>query len=97
MMKSHPLLAAYQPHLAGFNLAVSFQTVAELLEGGVLAGWGDKRWAELSDTLAGLTVYHSTYETCEQWAIIRARDADNRWRSRIAGSPRPRWSTASNS
>ena len=68
----HPLLAAYQPHFAGFDLAISFQTLAELLEGGTLAGWGDARWAELNATLATLISFQSDEATCLRWAEIRA-------------------------
>ena len=71
MMKSHPLLAAYQPHFAGFDLAISFQTLAELLEGGTRAGWGDARWSELNATLSTLVYFHSDEATCLRWAEIR--------------------------
>jgi predicted nucleic acid-binding protein len=70
IMKSHPLLAAYQPHIAGYDWAVSFQTVAELVAGGALAGWGNARWAALDATLATLTVLHSDQTVCERWAEV---------------------------
>lgn len=69
-MRSHPLAAVYQPHLTGFDLAVSFQTVAELLAGGVLAGWGNAKWAALDATLANMTVLHSDTVVCERWAEV---------------------------
>lgn len=68
MMKAHPLFAVYQPHLTGYDLAVSFQTVAELVAGGALAGWGNAKWAALDATLANLTVLHSDQTVCEHWA-----------------------------
>lgn len=70
-MKSHPLAAAYRLHLVGFDAAVSFQTVAELVYGGMNAGWGVARWQQLNSTLANVWVYQSTHATCERWAFIR--------------------------
>jgi tRNA(fMet)-specific endonuclease VapC len=72
LMKSHPLAAAYLPHLAGYDRAVSFQTVAELIYGGVAAGWGDARWEDLRSTIATMEIFHTTAETCEWWAWVRA-------------------------
>ena len=43
ILNRHTLAAVYQPHLAGYDSAVSFQTFAELVYGGALAGWGDAR------------------------------------------------------
>ncbi|MFO0822890.1 MAG: PIN domain-containing protein [Gemmataceae bacterium] len=71
LMKSHPRGAQYLPHLTGHDLAVSFQTIAELLAGGALAGWGDAKWAALDATLASMTVLHSDQATCARWAEIR--------------------------
>ena len=71
LMKSHPLAAAYLPHLAGYDRAVSFQTVAELIYGGVAAGWGDARWDDLRNTLVGMEVFHTTDATCESARGVR--------------------------
>ena len=72
LMRSDPLATLYLPHLAGYDRAISFQTVAELMYGGALAGWGNARWAQLEATLAGLDALHTTDATCERWAFIRA-------------------------
>ena len=72
VMKAHPLAAAYQPHLTGHVLEVSFQTVAELLEGAALAGWGPAKLATLTSTLQSLLVLHSDQAVCERWAEVRA-------------------------
>jgi tRNA(fMet)-specific endonuclease VapC len=72
IMKFHPLWARYSIHLTGYDLASSFQTLAELLEGGVLAGWNDVKWAMLETTLATMTILDSDLATCERWAEIRA-------------------------
>ena len=56
ILNNHTLAATYQPYLAGFDLAISFQTLGELLEGGALAGWGSARWASLQALVATLTL-----------------------------------------
>lgn len=71
ILKRHSLAKVYQPHLAGCRHAVSFQTVAELYEGGVLAGWGPKRWNDLEALLGTMTVLQSDDTVCEWWAEIR--------------------------
>ncbi|MCI0701946.1 MAG: PIN domain-containing protein [Planctomycetia bacterium] len=72
IMNNHTLAQTYQPHLAGYDLAISFQTLAELLEGGALAGWGPVRWANLQSMLLRLTVLDSSYDVAARWAEIRA-------------------------
>jgi predicted nucleic acid-binding protein len=72
ILNGHTLAAAYQPHLTGYDLAISFQTVAELLEGAVLAGWGPVRWGELQALLATLTVLDGTTDVAARWAEVRA-------------------------
>lgn len=70
VLKAHPLLSAYQPHLTGYDWAVSFQTLAELVAGGALAGWGDAKWAALNAVLANVTVLHTDQAVCERWAEV---------------------------
>lgn len=72
LLNQHTLGAAYQPHLTGYDLAVSFQTVGELLEGAVLAGWGPVRWGRLQALLATLTVLDGTADVAARWAGVRA-------------------------
>jgi predicted nucleic acid-binding protein len=71
LMRSHPLAAAYQPHLTGHTLAVSFQTVAELLAGAALARWGAARRAALEATLSTLLILESNRAVCDRWADIQ--------------------------
>lgn len=71
VMKRHTLAARYQPHLTGHTLAVSFMTMAELLEGAAMAGWGARRTAGLTATLGGLLVLHSDLAVCQRWADVR--------------------------
>jgi predicted nucleic acid-binding protein len=73
VMKRHTLAARYQSHLTGHTLAVSFMTVAELLEGAALAGWGARRMATLAATIGGLLVLHSDAALCQQWADVRSQ------------------------
>ena len=70
ILNGHTLAAAYRPHLVGFDLAISFQTLSELLAGGALAGWGDARWAALDAVLAKMAVLHSDQAICERWAEV---------------------------
>jgi predicted nucleic acid-binding protein len=72
ILNGHTLAAAYQPHLSGYDLAISVQTVGELLEGAVLAGWGPVRWGELQALLATLTVLDGTTDVAARWAEVRA-------------------------
>jgi tRNA(fMet)-specific endonuclease VapC len=71
MVKRHHLLAAYQPHLVGYDLVVSFQTLAELAFGGVSAGWGHAKWAALNTVLTAVVVIHSDDDICDRWAEVR--------------------------
>lgn len=72
MLNRHSLAVVYLPHIAGYDLAISFQTLGELLEGGALANWGPVRWAELQALLTTLTVLDGTPDVAAQWAEIRA-------------------------
>jgi tRNA(fMet)-specific endonuclease VapC len=72
VLKGHPLAARYQPHLAGFTLAISFMTQGEMREGAVLAGWGARRLGILETTLSQLLILHSDDDICKKWAAIRA-------------------------
>ena len=72
MVKAHPLGVTYRPHLVGYTLAVSFQTVAELNEWAARASWGPTRRASLAYTVSQFVVYHSDDVTCARWAEIRA-------------------------
>ncbi len=67
VMKAHPLATTYRPHLT-----VSFQTVAELLEGAALAGWGPAKLGVLTSTLQNLLVLHTDQSVCQKWAEVRA-------------------------
>jgi len=72
VLKGHSLAAGYQQHLAGYTLAISFMTLAEMREGAILAGWGKRRLARLETTLNQLLILHSDEAICQKWAEVRA-------------------------
>ncbi|MBA4191414.1 MAG: twitching motility protein PilT [Planctomycetaceae bacterium] len=71
ILNRHTLASAYQPHLTGYDLAISFQTHAELFEGANLAGWGATRRSGLQSLLATLTLLDGTADVALRWAEIR--------------------------
>lgn len=70
--KSHKLLPRYLPHFNGYTLAISFQTVGELLEGAAAANWSDKKRRALDARIATFGIYESTPVVTAWWAEIRA-------------------------
>jgi predicted nucleic acid-binding protein len=73
-------LKLYEPDLLGQTLAVSFQTVAELLEWAEERGWGDARRKELDAVLAKLVVVPYEIELARSWAkvMVHARSVGRR-------------------
>lgn len=71
LFNRHSLALAYAPHLIGYSLAISFQTVAELLEGARRARWGAKRWNDLEALIGSMTVLESDRSMCDYWAEVR--------------------------
>ncbi|HEX4607734.1 MAG TPA: PIN domain-containing protein [Urbifossiella sp.] len=71
IIKRHSLAVVYQPHITSCSLVVSFQTIGELTEGGVSAGWGHAKWTRLSSVLASITIFHSNDNICYRWTEIR--------------------------
>ena len=89
-MRSHSLGALYRSHLAGHVLAVSFQTVAELIYGGAMAGWNHAKWAKLERTLSALMVLEkATGKSANDGRKSASRFGYNPSHSRTAGSPPP--------
>jgi tRNA(fMet)-specific endonuclease VapC len=72
VVRKNPLLAICRKYFPGYSLAVSFQTVAELLEGATRAKWGPAKQARLEMTLNSYIILQSDDATCERWAEIRA-------------------------
>ena len=70
-VKNHPLASVYRKYFLGYTTAVSFQTVAELLEGAELANWGPAKRARLRMTLRSHLIIPSETTICERWAEVR--------------------------
>jgi predicted nucleic acid-binding protein len=65
--------APYRTYLAGKEIGVSFQTVAELRRWGRTRGWGPSRWQALQRLLSRLTIYLVDDALIDGWAEITAR------------------------
>ena len=70
--KRNALYRAYRPLLSGYVLYISFQTLSEIREGALLAGWSDAKWQGMAATLSTVTVLHSDDDICDRWAEVRA-------------------------
>lgn len=71
-IKRHSLAVAYAPYLTGYDLAVAYQTLAELLEGAERAGWGPTRRAGLEAKIAALILLPVDRAVCDWYAYVRA-------------------------
>ena len=60
----------YRDYLAGKEIGVSFQTVAELRRWGRTHNWGSTRWQQLQQLLAHITVYLVDDALIDAWAYI---------------------------
>lgn len=72
--------AFYDRHLSGKTVAISFQTVEEMLFGARKAGWGEPRVLRLEAFLKGYVVVPGNDEIAEISARLRA-DAERVGRS----------------
>ena len=60
LFKGDTRAVAYAPLLNGNRLAISFMTVAELFEWAAIRNWGQRRLAQLEQTLVTHTVTPQT-------------------------------------
>lgn len=74
----------YEPRLRGANLYVAVQTAAELRYGALVAGWGDRRMADLNALIEELTIIEIDDELV--WEHARLRLACRRAGHALAGS-----------
>jgi len=58
----------YHRHLFGNILVISFQTQAELLRWGIVAGWGPRRRQHLDARLRNFVVEHTSRALASRWA-----------------------------
>lgn len=70
--KNDTRAAAYEPAIAGRQLCISFQTVAELQLWALVRRWGASRRAELDALLASHIVLHDDADLARRWADITA-------------------------
>jgi tRNA(fMet)-specific endonuclease VapC len=67
----------YRAYLAGKEIGVSFQTVAELRRWGRTRNWGPGRWLQLQALLDRITVYLVDDALIDAWAFVAtARDRE---------------------
>jgi tRNA(fMet)-specific endonuclease VapC len=71
LFKGHPLADAYQSHLKGHALALSFMTVAELFQGAFRAGWSVQRIERLEARIASFVVIPSDNAISKRWGEVR--------------------------
>ena len=72
IFKWHPEFAPrYVDIVRGFELVVSFMTVAEMRQGALDANWGSRKGAVLEAYLADFSVLHSDNLLCSTWAAVR--------------------------
>ena len=72
IFKWHPEFAPrYVDIVRGYELIVSFMTVAEMRQGALDANWGPRKCAVLEAYLDDFSVLHSENLLCSTWAAIR--------------------------
>lgn len=67
-----PEAALYRLDLRGRRNAVSFQTVAELLSGADMRGWGARRRSALREFLRSAMIVYPDRAMLQTWAHLRA-------------------------
>jgi tRNA(fMet)-specific endonuclease VapC len=60
----------YRPHLHGYQLVISFMTLAELYRWPLERDWGETRRMDLEHRLREYTVYPFTRDLCRTWAAV---------------------------
>jgi predicted nucleic acid-binding protein len=72
IFKWHPEFAPrYVDIVRGYELIVSFMTVAEMRQGALDASWGPRKCAVLEAYLADFSVLHTDTLLCSTWAAVR--------------------------
>jgi tRNA(fMet)-specific endonuclease VapC len=72
VFKWHPGFAPrYVALMRGFELVVSFMTMAEMRQGALDANWGRRKVDVLEAYLADFSVLHSDSVLCSMWAAVR--------------------------
>ena len=71
LFKGSDYAEPYMPLLSGHELALSFMTVAELLQWAILRHWGDLRLAQLEQYLSNYIIIPIDWALCREWAQTR--------------------------
>jgi tRNA(fMet)-specific endonuclease VapC len=72
VFKWHPAFAPqYVGIIRGFELVLSFMTLAEMRQGALDANWGPRKRDALEAYLADFSVLHSDGQLCSMWASVR--------------------------
>jgi tRNA(fMet)-specific endonuclease VapC len=72
VFKWHPDFAPhYVRIMRGFELVLSFMTLAEMRQGALSANWGQRKCDLLEEYLGDFSVLHSDSHLCSTWAAIR--------------------------
>ncbi|HEV2173920.1 MAG TPA: PIN domain-containing protein [Nitrospira sp.] len=69
------MAAPYVNILRGFELMVSFMTLAEMRQGALDANWGQRKREVLELYLAEFSVLHTDGALCSTWATVRNQRA----------------------
>jgi tRNA(fMet)-specific endonuclease VapC len=72
IVRSDTRAEPYRTYLAGKEIGVRFQTVAELRRWGRTHLWGPSRWQQLQQVLARITVFLVDDALIDAWAYITA-------------------------
>jgi predicted nucleic acid-binding protein len=80
VFKKDTRAALYRPYLDGWQLTLSFMSIAELQRWALERRWGQRRRSELDQYLHRFTVFHSDQDLCRWWAavMVSARQAGRR-------------------
>ena len=71
MFRSDSRAAPYYEYLAGRELCISVQTLAEIYQWAKIRRWGSRRIALLREWLEGFVIIYPDDDTAEIWAEIR--------------------------
>ena len=72
VVEGHPFAERYSHHLNGRVNLLSFQTVAEVLQGAYQSNWGDARLSALREELERYVIAPFRMEMVERFARLRA-------------------------
>lgn len=69
--KQHRIWHRYYPLILGRDLAINFQTRAELIAGSLVAKWSPARYSKLEQFLVQFSMLHSDDTICQWWGEIQ--------------------------